>query len=159
VTDQQSFVDVDETRMRNVVTSILHDAGAASGSVSLAVVDDDAIARLHGQYLGHDEPTDVMSFLLERDGDRIEAEVILSGQTAAEAARRYEWPAEHELLLYAVHGTLHLVGYDDRTSEQRAEMRRREDHYLAHAGMEGRSRQSDAAPVESPKKEGRCRES
>ena len=48
------------------------------------------------------------------------------------------WSLADELLLYVIHGTLHLVGCDDGTDEQRAEMRQRERACLAQFGIEGR---------------------
>ena len=146
VANEQSLVDLDEQRLRDAVTMILEDAEVRSGTISVAVVDDATIARLHDEYLGDGDPTDVMSFLLERDEDRIEGQVVASAETAVAAADGYGWPAGHELLLYVIHGTLHLVGYGDATPEEKAEMRRQEEFYLARVGVQGRSEQSDAAP-------------
>ena len=49
------------------------------------------------------------------DSDGLEGEVIVGAETALRTAPRYGWPPHDELLLYVVHGTLHLVGHDDRT--------------------------------------------
>ena len=103
--------------------------------VSVAVVDDPAIHRLNREFLQHDYPTDVLSFLLEREGDQLEGEVIVSSDTAVRSAAQYGWTPENELLLYVIHGTLHLVGYDDLQPELLAEMRRHEQHYLGHFGL------------------------
>ena len=46
--------------------------------------------------------------------------------------------AAHEVLLYVVHGTLHLCGYDDTTDDTAPEMRAKEKHYLAKLGIEHR---------------------
>ena len=62
--------------------AILADAGISTGMVSVAVVDDPAIHRLNREFLQHDYPTDVLSFLLERDGEHLEGEVIVSSDTA-----------------------------------------------------------------------------
>ena len=86
----------------------------------MAVVDDPTIRRLHREYLGEDSPTDVMSFVLERADDYLEGEVVVSAETACAAAPEYGWPAADELLLYVIHGTLHLVGYDDTTPRMRS---------------------------------------
>jgi probable rRNA maturation factor len=117
--------------MLQAVRQALELAGVASGEVSIAVVDDAEMHALNRQHLKHDYPTDVLSFLLERDGDRLEGEIVVSADYAAAEAERHGWPAENELLLYAVHGALHLVGYDDTSPAAAEAMRRQERAILA----------------------------
>ena len=59
-------------------------------------------------------------------------------ETAIHEAPQYGWSAQEEMLLYVVHGMLHLVGEDDRTARQRAEMQRREREVLLALGIERR---------------------
>jgi probable rRNA maturation factor len=60
----------------------------------------------------------------------------VSADTAATESTRYGWLPADELLLYVIHGTLHLAGYLDGTDEERKKMRGREDHYLAQHGLQ-----------------------
>ena len=131
ITNRQKTLPVDRQRMRGAVRAILRDAGIAEAQISMAVVDDAAIAKLHEEFLGDPDPTDVLSFLLERSADVLEGEVVVSAETARTAAPRYGCTAEDELLRYVIHGTLHLVGYDDATPRKRAVMRKKEREYLA----------------------------
>jgi probable rRNA maturation factor len=133
---------IDETRLRAAIATILADAAISRATISVAIVDDPTIHDLNARFLQHDEPTDVLSFVLERDAASLEGEVIVSAQTAATTARRLGWSAEDELLLYVIHGSLHLVGYDDLDPESRAEMRRRERYHLARFGLEARYEES-----------------
>src|SRR5687767_7670678 len=91
--DQESLV-FDESLLRQAADAVLTDAGVRSGSLSIAVVDDPAIHELNRQFLEHDYPTDVLSFLLEREGERLEGEVIVSADTAIRVAQQLGWPAE-----------------------------------------------------------------
>ena len=84
-------------------------------TISVAVVDDDAISELNGEFLGHQGPTDVLSFVLEQGEDFLDGEVVVSAETAQRAAAEFGWSAAEELLLYVIHGALHLAGYDDAT--------------------------------------------
>jgi len=136
VANAQRAVAVRIRQLRAVIAAVVADAGVRRGAISVAIVDDLTIRRLNHQFLGHDYATDVLSFVFARDGARLEGEIIASGETAAAAAPRYGWPPEHELLLYVVHGALHLVGYDDRAPSSRAAMRRQEAVYLAGRGIE-----------------------
>jgi probable rRNA maturation factor len=130
ISNRQKLLPVDRRRIRGAIRAILKDAGCRRGEVSVAVVDDTAIARLHQEFLDDPTPTDVLSFLLERSEELLEGEVVVSAETASANAPRYRCTPSDELLRYIVHGALHLVGHDDRTPRQRAAMRRREDAYL-----------------------------
>ncbi len=138
ITNQQSTLALDEDRLREAIRAVLEDAGRASAEISLAVVDDPTIHELNRKYLNHDYATDVLSFLLEDDQNHLVGDVVASAATAAAAAERFAWTPADELLLYAVHGTLHLVGYDDKTPQAAAEMRTQEARVLARSALNPR---------------------
>ena len=135
IANQQSR-EIDEERLRCAAHAVLAEEGLNSATVSIAIVDNPTIHRLNWQYLRHDRPTDVLSFLLDRTENSLDGEVIASADTAAEAADRFGWTAADELLLYVVHGALHLVGYDDQSADERTEMRKRERHFLSRLGLD-----------------------
>lgn len=114
---------------------ILEDESIERAKIDVAVVDDPTIAELHQRYLDDPDPTDVLSFVLERSSKYIEGEIVVSADTAAASAPNYNWTAADELLLYVIHGALHLVGYDDATPKKRAKMREKEQKYLARFGL------------------------
>ena len=123
------------TKLKEVVVELLTDHGIRRGEISLAIIDDQTMHELNRRHLQHDYPTDVLSFVLETDGDHLEGEVIVSADTAAQVAPTHDWPVEHELTLYVIHGCLHLVNYDDHSDDDRQNMRTKELHYLARAGI------------------------
>ena len=135
VTNRQKLLPIDRKRLTAAVRQALGQAGREQGNVSLAIVDDATIAELHGQYLDDPTPTDVLSFTLESGPDQLEGEVIVSAETAIHNAVSYGWPACDELLLYVVHGTLHLAGSLDGTPKERAAMRKLERATLAHFSL------------------------
>jgi probable rRNA maturation factor len=108
---------------------------AAQGEVSVALVDDEQIRQLNARYLGHDWPTDVLSFCLEAREGYVEGEIVCSAQTARRVAERLGCPPQQEALLYVVHGALHLAGYDDQTPQDRQAMRTREREILCALGL------------------------
>jgi probable rRNA maturation factor len=138
---------VDEERLLEAVRTILEEAGLSSATVSVAIVDDATIHRLNREFLQHDQPTDVLSFVLEKDRETLDGEVIASAETAAASAARFGWTTGDELLLYVIHGTLHLLGYDDREPEALAAMREQERHYLSVFGL---NPQYEAVPEPGP---------
>ena len=129
VTDHSDEGPVPARRLGEVAMRVLEDEEVASAEISVAVVDNDEIARLHAEFLDVDGPTDVLSFPLEGDcleawqgepgarrgrGRRIDGEVVISAEMAKEVAPRVGSSVEAEVTLYLVHGLLHLCGYEDR---------------------------------------------
>jgi probable rRNA maturation factor len=136
VSNQQLRHPVDKTQLTEAATAVLQESSFSSAAISLAVVDDETIRELNRRHLEHDWPTDVLSFVLEDDGDHLEGEVILSADTAATAADELDHSPAEEQLLYVIHGMLHLVGYDDKADENAQEMRAAEARYLRQFGVE-----------------------
>jgi probable rRNA maturation factor len=150
IADEQAIVAFDAGRIRRASEAILLDAGIEHAQLSIAIVDDATIHELNRRYLDHDSPTDVLSFVLEAGSGQLEGEVIASAETAAREAVNFGWSADDELLLYVIHGTLHLVGHDDRAPESRAAMRQAERRYLALVGLKPRCAPTGDAPTAAP---------
>jgi probable rRNA maturation factor len=136
LSNQQSRHPVDEAQLTEAAAAVLRDSAFSSAAISLAVVDDEMMHELNRRHLEHDWPTDVLSFVLENDGNHLEGEVILSADTAAAAAGEHGHSDAEEQLLYVIHGMLHLVGYDDKGDNNAQEMRAAECRYLQKFGVE-----------------------
>lgn len=87
-----------------------------------SIVDDAEIARIHGEFMDEPTPTDVITFQ--------HGELIVSAETAAREAEKRGWPLERELLLYLIHGLLHLQGFDDIDEDKRWRMHFAQDCLL-----------------------------
>ncbi|HVX11448.1 MAG TPA: rRNA maturation RNase YbeY [Pirellulales bacterium] len=135
ITNDQDRLAIDADRLRAAVEGVLLAEGIRAGEISLAIVDDPTIHDLNRQWLNHDEPTDVLSFVLEESDGYREGEIIVSADTASSRAAEFGWTAEAELLLYVVHGALHLVGYDDKEPAKREVMRERERYHISRLGL------------------------
>jgi probable rRNA maturation factor len=99
--------------------------------VVIAFVDNTHMHRLNKQFLDHDEPTDVLTFPYSEPGAKtIEGEIVISYEVAAEYAADRGHSLAEELLLYVIHGCLHLCGYDDKNAKVAREMRAKEREYL-----------------------------
>jgi len=111
---------VPRRKIVRLVAFVAQSEGAPLLDVDIAVVGAEEMAQLNERYHGYVGPTDVLSFDLSGPRDAgISAEIIVCADVAvAEAAKRGGRP-QNELLLYIVHGLLHLMGYDDpaRTAE------------------------------------------
>jgi probable rRNA maturation factor len=115
----------------------------------VVLVDDPTIHDLNRRFLGHDEPTDVItfplddaagagSFVLPGDGAfRQLGEIYVSCERAA--AQSGDWGSDpaREVRFLVVHGVLHLLGWDDATAEDRARMLARQEAILADWALVG----------------------
>ncbi len=137
IQQRSAFDSVDTSLLSDVVRATLRRRGVGRAVIGLAVVDDAEIAKLHRQHLGIEGPTDVLTFDLREQGDHptIEADIVISAETARREAHARGHDERAELALYAVHGLLHLLGFDDHDAEDARLMHIEEDDILSAAGL------------------------
>ena len=134
ISDQQQR-PVDFEDCISVARMILDDFGFDQSEISIALVDDPTIRDLNKQYLNHDYETDVISFVLEESDTALTGQLLVSTDTAEKMGQQIGVPMQHELLLYVIHGMLHLVGFDDTDPESVEKMRAAEADYLGRFGI------------------------
>lgn len=98
---------------------------APPGEISVAILTDSEIARLHGAFLQDPTPTDVITFPGNAAFGQA-GEICVSADTARAYAERHGLDPAGELTLYIIHGYLHLAGLDDRTPPHKRRMRQAE---------------------------------
>ena len=118
--------------LRRAVKKTLTSEGIHDRSVeiSIALVADETMRRLNMQYRGKDTPTDVLSFPMEQDVvipgiPRLLGDVVISVDTAVRQAEAGKGSLDDELCHLVIHGVLHLLGYDDATTEGYTQMVRK----------------------------------
>ena len=131
-------LEADLTKAMNVVAEL--EALSPQTEVDITLVDDAVIHELNRTYRGIDRPTDVLSFALDEgeeepevDDDEIEhllGDVIISAPTAVRQGEEYGHGLEREMTYLAVHGMLHLLGYDHMEEKDKLIMRKREEEVL-----------------------------
>ena len=124
-------------------------ADVTAGTLNIRIVEDETMAEFHWQYTGVLGTTDVLTFDLVDSEDElahetedeasqrpIEADIMVCVDEATRQAKALNHDVRMELLLYCLHGLLHLLGYDDHSKAGYAAMHKREDQLLAAAGFE-----------------------
>lgn len=111
-----------------------------NAEVDITLVNVDEIHELNKQYRGIDRPTDVLSFALDEGDEEPEVEdeevehllgdVIICAQKAVEQGEEFGHGLTREMTYLAVHGMLHLLGYDHMEEEDKKVMRAREEDIL-----------------------------
>jgi probable rRNA maturation factor len=118
---QKTRLDMGRLRAELTKASCLLDL--SKREISFVLCDNAFIRRLHKKYFNDKSVTDVISFdLSDGSGDTYLGEVIVSVECARTHAPRYHTTVHEELLLYCIHGLLHLAGFDDRTTQLRRRM-------------------------------------
>lgn len=141
IADRQSDQVIDLAELQSLLSMVLKAEGVCAAELSVALVSDAEIHTINRDFLNHDFPTDVISFSnspIPQGRPQVswpaetvlDGELVISVDTARRIAERHGWSARRELILYAVHGLLHLVGYDDLTESARPLMRQREREML-----------------------------
>ncbi len=134
----QTTSKVDLSRIRQAARYVLERHSVEPATISIALVDNPTIHALNRQFLDHDYATDVLSFRLSEPPQPLEGEVIVSHPMAEEVAGAMGlsgWDGIAELLLYVIHGTLHLVGFDDKTPAAGERMQAEERAVLQQIGL------------------------
>ncbi|MEK4633194.1 MULTISPECIES: rRNA maturation RNase YbeY [Bacillus] len=114
--------------------------------VSVTIVTNEEIREINRDYREKDTPTDVISFALEEEGeDEVEivgadmppvlGDIIISADRTEEQAEEYGHSFMRELGFLAVHGFLHLLGYDHMTKEEEEEMFSKQKDLLDEYGL------------------------
>ena len=114
-------------RIKKAIETTLEMEDAADREVSVLLTDDVEIRELNSTYRGVDKPTDVLAFAMDEAGmvDLSLGDVVISVERAGTQAKSRKVELDQELELLAVHGTLHLLGYDHAEAEEARIMRNR----------------------------------
>ncbi len=119
VRNLQRRIPIDSGRLRAFLRSVAPAAGAPSGSATVALVTDGRMQKLNRDFRGLDKPTDVLSFRSNRKGgsEGYLGDIVISVETAERQARRLRSTLPRELEILALHGFLHLLGYDHEVDD------------------------------------------
>lgn len=127
------FEDIDkieiESNLSNRLENIILSEGKKPGEINYIFCDDEYLLQVNREYLKHDYYTDIITFDYVK-GKTISGDIFVSLPRIFENAQILSKDFESEFFRVLAHGLLHLCGYKDKTEEEIAEMRSKEDYYL-----------------------------
>ena len=126
--NEGGFDSIPKEKTKIIVEQLLADYNIKEANFNIIYLNDKEIHEINKQYLQHDYPTDVITFVI--DEENTESDIYIGVETAEENAKEYGATLESELLRLAIHGSLHVVGFDDKTEEEREKMHQLENLYL-----------------------------
>lgn len=129
----ESDADIpDPEPVKQAIENVLRGEGRTASAISVVLLPNQALRAMKSQHFGMDAFTDIIAFNLNApDETDIEGELYLSPEQIRLNAPEYEATFEQEFFRVVIHGCLHLCGYEDGTTEEKANMRKLEDKYMA----------------------------
>jgi probable rRNA maturation factor len=127
-----------QAMVRRAVEAVLRDEHIGDGEIGIALADDARMRSLNKSFRATDKATNVLAFpapKLHGDGPKPLGDIVLAYETMAREAEAEGKTAEHHLMHLAVHGTLHLIGFDHIDDADAEAMETRERAILARLGI------------------------
>lgn len=133
IANLQKHYKIKDNKIKQVVKEVLGKK-SNSAKLSFAFVDNNEIKRLNKKYFDSDDVTDVIAFPLNNHNNSLNGEIVVSVETAVDTAIKENVDVEGEIVLYVVHGLLHLLGYSDVNREDAIIMHEKESKILKALG-------------------------
>ena len=133
IANLQKHYKIKDNKIKQVVKEVLGKK-SSSAKLSFAFVDNNEIKRLNKKYFDTDDVTDVIAFPLDNHKNALNGEIVISVETAVDTAVKENVDVEGEIVLYVVHGLLHLLGYSDVNREDAIIMHEKESKILKALG-------------------------
>lgn len=121
--------------VRQVFMKIALQEGSSAGEITVIFCSDAYLLNMNKAFLKHHYLTDIITFDNSEEGV-IAGELYISVDRVKENAIKYSVRFKQELMRVMIHGVLHLLGYHDKSKEERKQMRAKENHYLSFFEIE-----------------------
>ena len=130
--EETDFNPKGKSRLRQWIGQVIEHYGKKLTTLNYIFTTDRYLHKINKTYLNHDSYTDIITFdhSSEADENIIEGDIFISIDRISENAGKLNVLFEDELHRVMVHGVLHLIGYGDKTIQEKKEMRKTENHWL-----------------------------
>ena len=118
------------SKIKELIIKVIRNEKKIPGDLNFIIISDDNIREINKEFLKRNTFTDVISFDYGTD-NTVNGEVYISMDTVKFNANNYKVSLKSELLRVMIHGTLHLCGYQDKTDEEKREMHKQEEKWMA----------------------------
>jgi len=118
------------TKIKKAVELIFRKEKRKLDRLNYIFCTDSSLLNINKQYLKHDYYTDIITFDLSEEKDKVNGEVYVSIDRVRKNAAIFKNPFSNELIRVIFHGALHLCGYNDEKNNEKSKMREREEFYL-----------------------------
>lgn len=123
------FPKIKKRRTSCWIKDVIISEGKAIGNISFIFCSDDYLWEVNKKYLNHDYYTDIITFDYVEDAI-INGDIFISIDRVRDNAREFSTSIINELHRVLIHGILHLIGYEDKSKEDKMLMTAKEDYYF-----------------------------
>ncbi|WP_348824692.1 rRNA maturation RNase YbeY [Flavobacterium aestuarii] len=127
---ESEFTLENEVAIATWLSSVIVSENKTEGEINYIFCDDEYLHKINLEYLNHDTLTDIISFDYTM-GNEISGDIFVSVERVLDNSKDYDTSFEDELKRVLVHGVLHYCGYKDKSEEDEALMRNKEDEKIA----------------------------
>jgi len=131
-TEEISYVLKDKRKIKTWVSAAIDSEGYVLDELNFIFCGDEYLLRINQEYLNHDTYTDVITFDNAEAPKTITGDIFISIDRIRENAALYGHTSRLELCRVMIHGTLHLLGYKDKSKADKKRMTEKENEYLTH---------------------------
>lgn len=129
---QTAFKLKEIRRIKKLINTISEEEAKVIESLSIVFTTDDYLLELNQKYLSHNYYTDIITFDYGSTSSvRLNGELYISIDRARDNAKEFKDSVQNELRRLIIHGLLHLVGYKDKTAEEKSIMTNKENYFLS----------------------------
>jgi rRNA maturation RNase YbeY len=130
ITQGDGIINVNSSTVEQLIKTVLKDFNISDAEINVVLGTDELLRQLKLKYFDEDVFTDVIAFRLNDEGKELEGEIYISPERAEENANTYGVSFPNELGRLMVHGTLHLLGWEDDDNDKKIAMSNEEDRFL-----------------------------
>jgi probable rRNA maturation factor len=124
------FVLKNKTRIRTWLVNAILEENKTPWYINFIFCDDEYLHELNVAYLSHTSYTDILTFSFSEEEEIISGDIYISVDRVDENALKFGQVFSDELRRVMIHGILHLIGYRDKTKNEKKLMRMKETHFL-----------------------------
>lgn len=122
-------LELNESNASSWIEKSIVSLGLEPSEISIIFCDDEYLRTINTQYLGHDYYTDIITFDYSSN-NQISGDLFVSNDRVIENAHQNNVAFIDELYRVIIHGVLHLCGFNDKSDEEKVEIRKKENHFL-----------------------------
>lgn len=126
-----TFTPTQPEELKSWITAIIHQEGHVAGEINYVFCSDEYLLQVNTTYLKHDTYTDIITFDQSEKADEISGDIYVSIERVRENAQHFDVSEKDELHRVMIHGILHLIGYSDKSEEDKKAMRKKEEACLS----------------------------
>ncbi|XOV92585.1 MAG: rRNA maturation RNase YbeY [Bacteroidota bacterium] len=118
---------LNKKEVKGWIARVIADESYELEELSIVFTSDDSLLEINKTYLNHDTYTDIITFDYSEKEKSVMGEILISIDRVKENAQKYAVDFTQELARVIIHGVIHLLGYEDKSPNQKAIMRKKED--------------------------------